>query len=128
MIARRVNTVDELEQPGDICFWRVSDDGQSAFMAFKCPCGQDVHARGHDSIAVRKGAAASDNGTRAWHWDGNMDAPTLSPSIQRTSGCMWHGYLAGWFVEICMRRWWLGFIDRLKNGWRTDRPDGTSLL
>lgn len=55
-------TVDELQQPGDFCFWHVSEDGQSAFMAFKCPCGTE-HQRSHDSIPVRIGAPQP-----AYHW------------------------------------------------------------
>lgn len=89
---RKRASVADLELPGDFCFWHIADDGQSGFMAFKCPCGQDVHQRGHDSISVRT-AAAGGQGDGFWTWDGNQDAPTLAPSIQRTEGCMWHGWL-----------------------------------
>lgn len=28
-----------------------------------------------------------------WHWDGNREAPTLSPSIGCDHRCGWHGHL-----------------------------------
>jgi hypothetical protein len=45
---------------------------------------------------------------KRWNWDGNVDAPTLTPSILHTKrvdgvypdGCGWHGYLtAGEFTS-----------------------------
>lgn len=33
-----------------------------------------------------------------WRWDGNMDAPTLTPSIncmEKNGGCGWHGHVKG---------------------------------
>jgi len=30
-----------------------------------------------------------------WEWDGNAEAPTLSPSLQENGGCRWHGYMRG---------------------------------
>lgn len=88
---RKVLTVQELQQPGDFCFWHLSDDGQSGFMAFKCPCGLEIHTRQYDSIPVRT-IDGGGQGSGYWVWDGNQDKPTLSPSIQRTEGCMWHGW------------------------------------
>ncbi len=36
-----------------------------------------------------------------WQWDGDWEAPTLSPSIQRHGACNWHGHLrAGKFVGV----------------------------
>lgn len=34
---------------------------------------------------------------RGWQWDGNLDAPTLSPSIfhHKSDGPHWHGFLTG---------------------------------
>lgn len=28
-----------------------------------------------------------------WTWDGNVEQPTMSPSVQMLSPCRWHGYL-----------------------------------
>jgi hypothetical protein len=36
---------------------------------------------------------AVDGGRRRWHWDGNMPAPTLSPSIGCDAKCGWHGHI-----------------------------------
>ena len=33
------------------------------------------------------------NKVRRWHWDGNMEAPTLSPSIGCDAKCGWHGHI-----------------------------------
>ena len=30
---------------------------------------------------------------RRWHWDGNMEAPTLTPSIGCDQLCGWHGHI-----------------------------------
>ena len=39
----------------------------------------------------------------AWKWDGNLDAPTLEPSINALSGgeSVWHGYLRAGRLEAC---------------------------
>lgn len=29
----------------------------------------------------------------SWQWDGNFEAPTLTPSVNCVSGCGWHGFL-----------------------------------
>lgn len=44
-------------------------------------CSVNLRGRGHD-IAKR-----------SWAWDGNIDKPTLSPSIN-CQNC-WHGYIEG---------------------------------
>lgn len=52
-------------------------------LCFVCPCGcGELHI-----IAMKKG------GGYGWEWDGNEQDPTLTPSIQATTGCRWHGYL-----------------------------------
>lgn len=92
---RRRATVQDFELPGDFCFWHISEDGQLAYFAFVCPCGTDNHSQrngkkiGYDSIPVRQGDKVDDH----WKWDGNLETPTLWPSIQRMEGCRWHGYL-----------------------------------
>jgi hypothetical protein len=59
--------------------------------AFRCRsrgewCSVNLRGRGHD---VEK---------RSWAWDGNIDKPTLSPSIN-CQGC-WHGFVeAGVFND-----------------------------
>lgn len=61
--------------------WAVNGEGKLCSIIFTCPCGcGDLSA-----IAV--------TGTRAWAWDGNVERPTLNPSVKRTTGCKWHGWL-----------------------------------
>lgn len=59
--------------------------------------------------ALRIGNGFKPAGTRTWAWDGNLERPTISPSInclardpetgQVFGGCGWHGYIrAGEFI------------------------------
>ncbi len=50
-----------------------------------CPCGCGAVF----SLDVNVGAVLP----RQWGWDGNMDKPTLVPSVRRMDGCQWHGHL-----------------------------------
>ena len=36
---------------------------------------------------------ADEHGRRRWHWDGNMEAPTVTPSIGCDAKCGWHGHI-----------------------------------
>lgn len=78
-------TVRESVQKGDYQFTKDEATGQRWFW-FKCPgsCGQV------SAIALRPVVKASGH---SWEFDGNEDAPTLSPSINHV-GC-WHGFLRG---------------------------------
>lgn len=63
--------------------WRYGMENEIRLLSFVCPCGcRDVVL-----VPIRQGAGNS------WDWNENMDAPTLKPSIFRTVGCRWHGYL-----------------------------------
>jgi hypothetical protein len=56
-------------------------------MEFVCPCGcGDV-----SWIPVAQSPVAPD--THRWGWNQNEDAPTLVPSIRRTTQCKFHGYM-----------------------------------
>ena len=33
------------------------------------------------------------NKVRRWHWDGNMQSPTVTPSIGCDARCGWHGHM-----------------------------------
>jgi hypothetical protein len=72
--------------------WLNSTDGQVAGLCFVCPCG--CGNIGH--AAVRPGYGGS-----CWTWNGNREKPTLTPSIQKTSACRWHGFLTdGVFASV----------------------------
>jgi hypothetical protein len=62
--------------------------GHIAGVAFDCPgCGSDNY------VPV-------DAGERGWQWDGNEQAPTLTPSLGQRC-CTWHGYLRAGKFEPC---------------------------
>lgn len=69
--------------------WTRGTDNKIAHLAFVCPCGCGA-------IIVTPVSPGYSNSH--WHWNGNEERPTLLPSILRTVGCRWHGYLTdGWF-------------------------------
>jgi hypothetical protein len=67
-----------------------SDKDKTAGMAFICPCGC-----GREGYLPFRPAPSP-----SWEFDGNIESPTLHPSIQQVGGCQWHGWLkAGVFVS-----------------------------
>ena len=66
--------------------WAVYS-GAISTLLFTCPCGCGAVCH----VAVRP---CMPNG---WDWNGSMELPTLQPSILRTTGCRWHGYLTDGF-------------------------------
>lgn len=74
----------DLTLPGDWILRHCdTDDGRFYGFAFVCPCG----CGDHDYVPIK---AAGDD--RGWQWDGNEEAPTLSPSLLRRTPCAWHGF------------------------------------
>lgn len=80
-----------------------SSDNDRAGMLFGCPCGCGQMM----SVAIRRGSA---DGDRTWGWDGNENAPTLTPSILiyqmeegtgRRIGEHWHGFLTNGEFRSC---------------------------
>ena len=73
--------------------WIIEEEGaEPVRLAFGCPCGNchtapSVIHNGYIAIS-REG-----RGIGEWKWDGNLDEPTLTPSIRRNGACNWHGYL-----------------------------------
>ena len=77
-------------------------DEHPYMIAFGCPCGKchDPEQVIHNSYLHITRPSQPSVGKPDWQWDGNREAPTLTPSIQRRGACNWHGYLrAGKFVE-----------------------------
>lgn len=82
----------EQRRPGD-ARWAVSDEaGREVSLLFCCPCGCG------DLAAV---SVFDDGFGKFWSWDGDRNKPTLDPSIQKTTGCQWHGWLRGGFFVPC---------------------------
>lgn len=79
-------------EPGTAC-WGPPREGEDPVspkrLYYVCPCGCSEWRQ----IPVRMEGAA---GT-AWVWNGDVDRPTLTPSIQhvanRADKCSWHGFL-----------------------------------
>lgn len=95
--ARRVTSFDDLLEPGQFQFTgRVNQpDEIRTGILFVCPCGCGAFA----GITLDVPEAQGLSGPK-WKWDGNEDAPTITPSIRRLDGCQWHGFLtAGVFIE-----------------------------
>lgn len=82
--------VPEHERQGqfEVC---TEPSGQRRFW-FVCP----GHCKGLTAIALRP---VVDGSVQSWEFDGNMDAPTLRPSINHT-GC-WHGWLTSGEFTAC---------------------------
>jgi hypothetical protein len=83
---RRVNP-GKMERPGDFCF---SED--LGYLYLWLP-----GVSGPDAIRIHRGADPGRE--RVWGWDGNEDAPTLTPSIHFPGH--WHGYLRQGRLESC---------------------------
>ena len=69
----------------------VGDPGHYWLAVMKCPCGCD------SDIQL---PLSGDDGPR-WSFDGADDAPTLSPSVHRTTGCRSHFILRRGKVVWC---------------------------
>ncbi len=76
------------EQPGDFC---IEERAGTAYLYIVFP-GMTVP----DAIEIKRGAQG---GPRVWGWDGNKDAPTLTPSLNLIG--VWHGYLKAGVLESC---------------------------
>lgn len=82
---RKVET-GRMQQPGDFCF---SEDDDHLYIIL--PGGKHP-----DAIGIQRGEPG---GHRVWGWDGNREAPTLTPSIH--SPGQWHGHLRAGKLESC---------------------------
>ena len=77
--------------PGSFQYFETVDrPGVPAGIIFRCPCGcADTGSIKFDTVPKASGD------DQRWHWDGNREQPTLTPSLNKTWGCKWHGYLTG---------------------------------
>lgn len=64
----------------------ITDRDDGKFILFICPNGQRC---GVDISEAPRGTGDPPE----WGWDGNYDAPTLTPSINCIGGCGWHGFI-----------------------------------
>lgn len=80
--------------PGAFDYYEgTKGDNRICGMIFVCPCGC-----GHESaLDFRREDRAEFH--PSWEWDGNKEAPTLSPSVHRVGH--WHGWLRNGVWESC---------------------------
>lgn len=75
-----------LEKAGDFCF---NDD-------FTYICIWLPGSSSPDAIPIQQGVPG---GARIWGWDGNLELPTIVPSILAPN--RWHGYLTNGELKSC---------------------------
>lgn len=96
MKATLVDDIDiALGVPGAIELRTRQGDTKVAGIAFVCPCG--CGREGWLPIVTERRPETSP----AWTWDGNREAPTLTPSVLQVGGCRWHGWLRAGLWETC---------------------------
>lgn len=73
---------------GAIEFRSLNDVMRGIACRCPCGCGQEMW------LPVRVAGTASEGSRAAWEWNGDQQAPVLSPSVFNTGlPCRWHGYL-----------------------------------
>lgn len=88
---RQVADPKDISQPGDWCL-QPEDDG-SAMFSYLAPDGvlNSSGVGNYDHLWVHTG----DKRVGFWQWDGNVDAPTIAPSILHRGASSWHGFFEG---------------------------------
>jgi hypothetical protein len=80
--------------PAGAAAWCSGSDGRKfVALEFVCPCGCGAVGGVNVSIGSKE--------QHAWLWDGNKEKPTLTPSIQQTTPCRWHGFLTAGIFRQC---------------------------
>ncbi len=95
MLRQNLDDFDAHGQKGDWCF--LNDDHLIAIQ------WGDDHFTGTCILRINWPNPPNDGGGPSWAWDGNKEAPTLSPSIRCFTGdqTLWHGYLRAGKLETC---------------------------
>lgn len=84
--ANRKENWDDVIAAGDFQFLADQDGNENAGIRYMCPCGCGTISALNIQLGPNKPG-------RYWGWNGSLDKPTLTPSIQRLDDCHWHGYL-----------------------------------
>ena len=77
-------------------FWITAPDEEGVrYIHMKLPSNRDDGA--YCAIPIKQGPGGG-GGKNSWGWDGNLERPTLTPSIfhdfpRPDSSCAWHGFL-----------------------------------
>jgi uncharacterized protein DUF6527 len=85
------------DTPGAMCLVDVTDGAVTGkYLLFTCPrasttdrviCGVPIKPLAHPPFNT------------GWVFDGNEAAPTLTPSVNCTGGCKWHGFVRAGKLE-----------------------------
>lgn len=78
-------------EPGEAA-WLNNQEEKPAVLVFSCPCGckELIH------VPIKE-----NHGGQGWEWNRNLEKPTTRPSIQKITGCRWHGYLTDGILTPC---------------------------
>lgn len=95
VIAMRVCTADALFDQGAVPGSFFIDDAKN--IHFNCPCGCCQYS----ALPLYHEAETKPVGVTAWKWDGNLEVPTLDPSIRQMQGCKFHGFLKQGVWTFC---------------------------
>lgn len=91
---KRVEHLDDLAtgEPGAFC---IAEEANGHAMYMKLPNGFA------GVLTLSKSGSHHDPGAGkyCWHWDGNLEKPTLTPSVHQL-GC-WHGWIRNGRMESC---------------------------
>ena len=90
---RRVNTRDEVARPGDFF---IATDGEDRRPGIRGSITLILPDSATITLPIEMGP---NRPGQAWGWDGNIDRPTLAPSIH--TFVHWHGYLRAGRLESC---------------------------
>lgn len=95
---------DGAAQPGDFQFetvgYEVTDDPVGAMRAYEeeggrgwCRFTWSCPKTGNPCGGIMIGHPDKPARSPSWRWDGNVEEPTLEPSVNCTGGCGWHGFV-----------------------------------
>ncbi len=84
---------DETLVNGSISWFVPVLPGSRRRLRVLCPCG----CRGVSDLFVLSPGEdhPTDEHAIVWRWDGNVEKPTLFPSVWMDRACGWHGFLRG---------------------------------
>lgn len=90
LAGRKVATPEDVKDAGDWCLDQSEYDRAIGVAAFhyRSPDGITNSGFGHDHLYIRTGEKQDGY----WQWDGNVDAPTIAPSIFHKGASSWHGF------------------------------------
>jgi hypothetical protein len=88
------------DQAGDFTFLHDGQpDKPRTFLRFVCPRNPERHC----GVFVHPSPGVPHS--HVWEWDGNVESPTLSPSIHcgpnSHPGCGWHGFVRDGVLKEC---------------------------